>query len=555
MAGGAAAAGSLPSGSFVWHSLALRPPVNRTGHQGANGTVRRRQQMAGQTLGTMGTMGTMGPMEPMGTAGWLGRRGRAGLAAALAVCWWLAATGFSLDRPRHADFSQMSWSAAFSALCARLAREYPFTAWKGLDWAATEAELAPRAARAEAQGDARAWYRVVRELVWRMRDGHAHVLGDDHGLARDEAGGSFGLQLAELDDGRFLAVHVAPGGPADRAGVRFGAQVQAWNGQPVEQALAGAPVLWSDRPPATRAGLRLIQERMIGRAPVGAHAQVRYRNRGDRAGGPPAAADADLADLVATAAPPDGPPCLHAGALLFGRTYDARELAAGAGYVRLRFELPTLRTLLPGLGIRWALAHFAADGLPGVVLDVRGNCGGADAWVPPVVAPFVRHDLFYEVPGIFRAAAQGRFLPDPRQAVDVREHPPVYRGRIAVLIDGDTVSAGEAIPYLLKGQPDTRVIGFQTTQGSFGIGEKSIRLPAGLEVVYPHAQSLDASGVVEVDGDAAGRGGVEPDQRLPLTAEAVERWLGQGEDLALDAAVRYVRGQPPPDGAVPDLPR
>jgi carboxyl-terminal processing protease len=111
-----------------------------------------------------------------------------------------------------------------------------------------------------------------------------------------------------------------------------------------------------------------------------------------------------------------------------------------------------------------------------------------------------------------------------------------------VLVDVTTVSAGEAIPYLLKGLPGTAVIGWHATQGSFGIGEKSIVLPAGLRVLFPHAQSLDAAGAIEVDADAAGKGGVEPDHRLPLTEDSVRRWLGHGEDLPLEEAIRFIRG-------------
>ncbi|HLX09459.1 MAG TPA: S41 family peptidase [Thermoanaerobaculia bacterium] len=480
------------------------------------------------------------------------RRGRGRSAAALLLCALLGAalgTGFSLDRPRHTDLGSLGWSAAFSRLCELLAREYPFSAWKGLDWAAIEREMGPRVAAAEASRDRRAWYRTLRELVWRLRDGHARLLGDDDGLERAAIGGSFGLAAIALDDGRLLACRVDAGGPAARAGMRFGAELVRWNGAPAAAALAAAPVLWDQRPPATREGLRLAQARMLGRAPVGARATVTFRNRGE----------AELAnrELVAAAAPPAAPPCLRATDLLAGRTVEARALAAGAGYVRIRFELPTLRTPLPGRTLRRALARFAAAGLPGVVVDVRGNCGGMDAMVPPLVAPLLQEAEIYEVPGVYRQ--RGRFEPDPRQAITVLPRPPLYRGRIAVLIDGDTVSAGEAIPLLLKGLPGVAVIGWNASQGSFGIGLKSVRLPGGLEMVFPHAQSLDADGRVEVDGDAGGQGGVEPDRRLPLTEAAVDRWYGRGEDVVLEAGIHFVRGEEPgtaaPTAVVPPRPR
>jgi carboxyl-terminal processing protease len=468
-----------------------------------------------------------------------GRAARAGGLAALLLCALLGG-GFSLDGPHQVDYSDLSWSAAFAKLCSRLAREYPFTEWKSLDWAAMESSLAPRVARAEAAGDRRAFYLALRELVWQMRDGHARLAGDDGGLRQAAIGGSYGLQVVEIDDHRILAGRIAAGGPTDRAGVRFGAEIAAWNGVAIGAALAAVPVLWTDRPPATREGRRLAQEEFLARAPVGAHASVTFRNPGEPG--------AETRELVATAAPAEPSPCLSAAALLCERTVEARpmhaagSIAGGAGYVRIRFELPTLRQPRPERALRRALAGFAATGLPGVIIDVRGNCGGADAMVPPLVAPLLTDSLFYEQPGIFRSST-GRFAADPRQAVTIVPRPPLYRGRIAVLVDVSTVSAGEAIPYLLKGRPGTAVIGWHATQGSFGIGEKSIVLPAGLRVLFPHAQSLDAAGAIEVDADAAGRGGVEPDRRLPLTEDSFQRWLGMGEDLPLAEAIRFVRGE------------
>jgi len=150
--------------------------------------------------------------------------------AVLLLCAVLGA-GFSLDRPRHTDLGGLGWSEAFSRLCGQLAREYPFSAWKGIDWTAIERDLGPRVADAETRRDRRAWYRALRELVWRLRDGHARLLGDDGGLERAEVGGSFGLEVVELDDGRVLASRIADGGPAARAGLRFGAEIVRWNGK------------------------------------------------------------------------------------------------------------------------------------------------------------------------------------------------------------------------------------------------------------------------------------------------------------------------------------
>ncbi|MBW8875047.1 MAG: PDZ domain-containing protein [Acidobacteria bacterium] len=164
-----------------------------------------------------------------------------------------------LNEKTVTDLTPLSWTGAFAALRDKMQAEYPFTRWKGIDWAVLHAEIAPQVAAAEASRDERAWYRALRELAWSVPDGHVGNEGDDHGLRRDEAGGGYGFQIVELDDGRVLAKRVTPGGPAAGAGMRFGAQILAWNGVSIRDALGAVQVLWSEEPPATAEGRRLQQ--------------------------------------------------------------------------------------------------------------------------------------------------------------------------------------------------------------------------------------------------------------------------------------------------------
>src|SRR5258706_9225662 len=103
--------------------------------------------------------------------------------------------------------------------------EYPFTRWKGIDWAVLHAEIAPQVAAAQASKDERAWYRSLRELAWSVPDGHVGIEGDDRGLRHDEVGGGFGFQIVQLDDGRVLAKRVTPGGAATSAGMDLAAEI------------------------------------------------------------------------------------------------------------------------------------------------------------------------------------------------------------------------------------------------------------------------------------------------------------------------------------------
>jgi carboxyl-terminal processing protease len=446
-----------------------------------------------------------------------------------------------LPRPRHhaallaaeeteTNLAGLSWSRAFAGLCDKLAAEYPFTEWKGVDWAALEARFAPRVRDAETRRDDRAYYRALRAFAWSVPDGHVALRGDDRGLKEAEVGGGYGLGVVELDDGRIMVGRVDSGGPADRGGLRVGAEVLAWNARPARTAVARVDVDWSEEPPATADGRELQRLRFLTHGPVGGHAAVGFRNPGA------AASSTAVLQAVPEAYPrPTG----TRWDVFLGDSVVVRRLPDGCGYIQVKFELPTLWDLTPEREVRRAIRRFAAAGARGIVVDVRNNTGGQDEIVPRIAAFFQERPRIYEIAGMYDLASRG-FLPHPETAVRVLPRPPRWTGRIAVLINPDTFSAGEGIPLALKGLPGSAVFGWRGTQGSFGVGEKTVHLPDGLDLLFPQGQSLDGRERIQIDGDAAGRGGIQPDHRVPLDEAAFAAAFGQGRDVVLEAALRWI---------------
>ena len=461
---------------------------------------------------------------------------------------------------RELDLRARSWPDAFGALCADLAACYPFTAWKGIDWRQRCGAVAPRIAAAAAGHDAKAWYRALRELAWSVPDGHVGLEGDDHGLAEQETGGDFGLRLAQLADGRVVVRRILAGGAAERAGVRYGAEILTWDGLAADRALARVPVLWSDWPPATDEARRAVQLRFLPRAPVGARAAVAFRNRGatqaaaaavliaagrqDTARGRPATPQRRRTEP----AQPEGAgedrwerSAIQFGPAeaLRGGAVEWRRLPGGAGYIRVKYELPTMLQVDPARQVRHAVASFLAGHAAGIVLDVRGNGGGLDVMVPRAVGCFFTAPRVYEIPAVFRPAAGG-FVPLPAATVRVLPLAPHFAGRVAVLIDGSTLSSGEGFPLALRGLTNTAVFGFAGTGGFFAIAQRAIRLPAGLTFIVPVGRSLGADRRIQVDSDASGRGGVAPDHRLAWTDATLDAVCLEHRDPAIEAAVRWI---------------
>jgi carboxyl-terminal processing protease len=473
------------------------------------------------------------------------RRITAGLGLVLAVDAAVRWAGMPpLPRPLHhgallaaerteTNLGGLSWTGAFDGLCAKLAAEYPFTERKGIDWAALHARFGPRIRAAEAAKDDRAYYRALRAFVWSVPDGHLDLRGDDRGLKEAAVGGGYGLGLVELDDGRVMVGKVDPRSPAARGGLRVGAEVLAWNGSPVGSALAKVDVEWSEEPAATEDARELQRLRFLTHGPVGARATVGFRNPGA----------ATAARAVLRAVPESYPRSAgNRWDVLFGDSLAIRRLPDGCGYIQVKFELPTLRDLTPEREVRRAVERFRAAGAPGIVIDVRNNRGGQDEIVPRITAFFQSAPRIYEIAGLYDPARRV-FQPHPETAVRILPRPPRWPGRVAVLVNPDTFSAGEGIPLALQGLPNAAVFGWRGTQGSFGVGEKAVHLPDGLDVVFPQGRSLDGQERIQVDGDARGQGGVRPDHRVPLDEAAFAAAYGRGQDVVLAAAVRWLHSR------------
>lgn len=431
------------------------------------------------------------------------------------------------------DLRDLSWSKSFEVLKNKLAAEYPFTEWKRIDWNVLYKEFAPRVATAEASHDRRVFYKALREFLWRIPDGHVELEGGDGGLQQDEVGGSLGLELAKLDDHRVVVSHMEPEGPAARAGITVGTELIAWNGLPVEQALATAPYFWSVEPPATFEGKRLEQLRFLPRGPTGSRASLTMRKKGSSS-----AEDITLTAVRSEIAERGFHPFKE---FYFGGPVETRTLSRGCGYIRIRYELPTLVQPYPEDRIANALRRFQKSGARGVILDVRGNFGGSDAMVARMMGFFRSRESIYEYPGVYNPTAQ-RFEIMEGDAVRLVPAEPHYSGRIVVLIDAHTLSSGEGVPLVLKGLPNVIVLGLHGTHGSFAINKKTVLLPADLSASFPQAQSIGPDRRIQIDSDYTGRGGVQPDWRPPLNESTLEVVFREDSDYLVGIAESLLLG-------------
>ena len=179
----------------------------------------------------------------------------------------------------------------------------------------------------------------------------------------------------------------------------------------------------------------------------------------------------------------------------------------------------------------WQRAFYPVHTRPGLILDLRRNTGGnIDSWL------------------LSRLLRQAWFFWQPRVGQPSPNMPFAYRGHIAVLVDQETASDGEAFAEGVRRLGLGVVIGTRTWGGEiWGSGGNAL-LDRGIAAVPD-------TGVFGADGDWLIEGhGVEPD----VAVDNLPHATFTGKDAQLDAAIAYlrdrIRNEPVPGVTPPPYP-
>jgi len=488
----------------------------------------------------------------------------AGLAAVLIIILSLASAcsessnssaPVAYTPPVDQDFRSYGWAEAFSKAHDRLSREYAFTDWKKIDFDALYDEFYPIIAEAEASHDAKSYYLAIREYLSNIHDGHISFPAIDEIIMKEEVGYSYGLAIVGLDDGRYIAAKLLPEGPAETAGILQGAEIISWNGIPVEAAAVQVKPIWKSGPPATNDYSKIIRLNYLTRAPMGSQATVVYKNPGSISSSSTvltAAYDSyqspDITEWFARR------PTMEQAK----RFLDYYMLPQGYGYMALYIELDmsdpySLQNRVINK-FRQALEYFINNNAKGIIIDIRANFGGSDQMAADICGFFNRDRLFYERTVQYDASLDAfvDVMTDPETQLSfigktpafIRPQKPYYGGHVVALVSPGNISSGEGVAMGIKNLAKGYVIGFNGTNGSFGIVGVHLTLPGPDTDThyifrYAYGRSIDSKGVVQIDSNAGGIGGIIPDMRVPATYDNIIA-LANGTDVELEYAIDYL---------------
>ena len=442
-----------------------------------------------------------------------------------------ATSAIDLIEPESAvlnDYSDMSYTEAFDAAIELMRERYSFTELKSIDWDALVAEFRPLVEEAEANEDALAYARALRDLTLEIPDGHVAVFGGAASEIQTDfiepTAGGLGFNIAELDDGRVIVEYVLEESPADAARLELGDEIIAFNGIPIKQYLDENVKVFAG-PFSTEHNLRIQQLRYAVRFPIGEMVDVTYIN----------GATDELSTVTLSAIDERvtwGRTSIMAGAPDFVGPVEYEMLPSGYALVAVStFSGNEVLTIQDWENF---LTMVNDQGIPGIVVDMRFNGGGS-----PVIANQMA-GYFYDEKTIigYRAGYNeeiGAFEVDTDVPTYVYPAPEVFRyhGEVAVLVGPSCASACETFSYAASVLDNVGIIGTYPSAG-LGGGVNDYLMPEGMRFRYTVNRGLNADQEIHIEGT-----GVVPDVRVPITEETVF----SEEDLELQAAIQYLDEQ------------
>ena len=201
-------------------------------------------------------------------------------------------------------------------------------------------------------------------------------------------------------------------------------------------------------------------------------------------------------------------------------------LPSGAGYIRIYSNYDYL-----GLLIRVferALATFEEIGVPGIIIDMRLNFGGA----PLGLAGFLYDQEIPLGQLEYYSDKTSQFEPEgPRDKVYPNENTYSF-DKMILLVDQFCFSACEIESYGFSQVPGMVVMGQFPTAGVEGeTARGEFLLPEGIEFGIPTGRFTLPDGSIFLEGE-----GVQPTIRIPVDENSVL----SGEDVVLQNAIDYI---------------
>ena len=412
----------------------------------------------------------------------------------------------TLEEPKDIsikDFSSLSYSDAFNKMFDELKKEYAFNGISGKqpDWDAVYKNVFPKVQAAESKKDASAYFAALAEFEYAFKDGHVGLSGDlNRAYFRNQAAYGYGFAIRELDDGRSVVTYLLDGGPAQKAGIKKGAELQQFNGLPTKDAISKVQPVLSVY--STDASKRFDQAIYLLRGPQGSKATLTFKNPNEQ----PQTVDLTSVQEFQSLSAAYGD---SGEQNLVPLTY--RILPSEIGYIKISSNDDDL-----GLILRLfdrALNQFEKNKVLGIIIDMRQNYGGS----PLGLSGYLTDKTITLGQLQYYSNKTGKFESSGSPEIFYTNQTQYHFDKMVLLVGNSCYSACELESYGFSQVPGMQVVGEYGTNGvEAEVARGQFKLPEGISLQVPTGRFVNPDGSIFLEGV-----GVVPQIKVPTTAENV----------------------------------
>ncbi|MDE6730962.1 MAG: peptidase S41, partial [Oscillospiraceae bacterium] len=444
-------------------------------------------------------------------------------------------------------YREIDYLADFEKGFAQMQKRYVLADHKGIDLETLHQKYKPEFREATRNQDA-----VANLLAWQafcaeFYDGHTSFTADDETLI-DSAknavyGNDYGLSMMALPDGRTVAVNIEADSIPAESGIHNGTQILAWDGMTPEQAADQAVVTrylsYPDRDNQEfyhviyGAGVGADQveitflddtntEKTIQVPKIGLYAErceetIQIINRGIEAG-----------NLTWTELTPDTVALRLKSMMSDSKTYTSGD------YTGFKNQL------------REEIADYQAKGIRNVIIDLRSNSGGSGKMIEAIASLFAPEGTHYRCTGGVWDSMQGCYETDPETKKFLAGEDQYFQGenilgngRIVMLVNSETISAGDHLIYAMQDMENVTIMGFTESNGSAQGVSSPVVLESGI-FVFSTSLMLNQEQEILIDSGTDHQSGNKLDVRIPFDEDAMNAIFVRDEDYLLTKALEFL---------------
>ncbi|MGA7193326.1 MAG: S41 family peptidase [Anaerolineales bacterium] len=423
------------------------------------------------------------------------------------------------------DFSNETYTQAFDDLVTFLKTDYAFDGIQGKqpNWDQVVAQIRPRVQQAEQNHDAYAYYEALRDFTYAFKDGHSGLDGGD--LAKQDFQtnylGSLGFTVRILDDNSVMVDSVIPSGPADSAGMKPGAIVTQFNGQPVMDVIKSEPMFLGLQ--SSEFAILYYQAIMLTRTKPGAQATVSFTNPGGASQSATLTAVSEVNSLLKELNANQTPDLLPVD--LQTLTVNGTDI----GYIKVNTNADDLNLELKLF--ERGLKDFQQNKVAGLIIDLRDNGGG----VPLGLAGFLTNQTINLGQLEYYNSLTGKFEPQDQPDQILPNQDQYQFDKLDILVGLNCDSACELEAYGFSKVPGAVMVGEYPTAGvEAEVSRGQIIMPEGINMQFPTGREVLPDGSLFLEGT-----GVQPTLKVPVNAAN----LLSTDDVVLTAAENSILGK------------